>query len=305
MIRQESFGDYHLFTLSTEELSLAVTDLGATAVSLRYRGKERILGYARPEDYLAGTAYLGATVGRVGNRIGGAAFPLNGERVTLVPNEGPNQLHGGPDSYDKRRWTAQILDDEALRFTLFSPDGDNGFPGGLTAAVTYRLTGGTLRLDFEGESDADTVYAPTNHMYFDLSGRRSVLEDELWLGADRYVEPGAGLIPTGRLPETAGDFDFRQLRPLGRNYDHAFVLSGEHACTLRAGGVTMDLYTDFPALQVYAGEFLPAPFGPNAGLALEPEFLPDSPNHPDFPSILLRAGEHFHRWAEYRFSEAE
>lgn len=305
MIRQECFGDYTLFTLSNGELSLAVTDLGATAVSLRYRGKERILGYARPEDYLAGTAYLGAIVGRVGNRIGGAAFPLNGKRIDLVPNEGPNQLHGGPASYDKRRWTAQIPDDQALRFSLFSPDGDNGFPGALTAAVTYRLSGGTLRLEFEGESDADTVYAPTSHMYFDLSGRRRVLEDQLRLGADRYVEPGEGLIPTGRLPEAAGDFAFRQLRRIGRDYDHAFVLTGEHACTLRADGVALDLYTDFPALQVYTGAFLPEPFGPNGGLALEPEFFPDSPNRPEFPSVLLRAGEPFRRWAEYRFSEAE
>jgi aldose 1-epimerase len=305
MIRQERFGEYTLFTLSNEELSLAVTDLGATAVSLRYRGRERILGYAVPEDYLAGTAYLGATVGRVGNRIGGAAFPLNGEQVTLVPNEGPNQLHGGPDSYDKRRWAVELLDESAVRFRLFSPHGDNGFPGDLSAAVTYRVSGSTLRLDFEGESSADTIYAPTNHMYFDLSGRRKVLEDELWLGAGRYVEPGEGLIPTGRLPETEGAFDFRTLRTVGQDYDHAFVLSGEHACTLRAGGVTMDLYTDFPALQVYTGAFLPEPFGPNAGLALEPEFFPDSPNHPDFPSILLRAGERFRRWAEYRFSQAD
>ncbi len=305
MLRQERFGNYTLFTLSNGELSLAVTDLGATAVSLRYHGQETILGYALPEDYLAGTAYIGAAIGRYGNRIGGAAFELNGVRCALTPNEGPNQLHGGPDSYDKRRWDAEPLGDEAIRFTLFSPDGDNGFPGDLKAAVTYRLSGGTLRLDFEGESSADTVYAPTSHMYFDLSGRRRVLEDELWLGADRYVEPGEGLIPTGRLPAAEGAFDFRTPRPIGQNYDHAFILTGEHACTLRAGGIAMDLYTDFPALQVYAGEFLPPPFGPNGGLALEPEFFPDSPNHPDFPSTLLRAGEPFRRWAEYRFSRTE
>lgn len=305
MIRRESFGNYTLFTLSNGELSLAVSDLGATAVSLRYRGQETILGYATPEEYLSGSAFIGAAIGRYGNRIGGASFELNGVRYDLTPNEGPNQLHGGPDSYDKRRWDAELLEGEAIRFTLFSPDGDNGFPGDLKAAVTYRLEGGTLRLDFEGESSADTVYAPTSHMYFDLSGRRRVLEDELWLGADRYVEPGEGLIPTGRLPAAEGAFDFGTLRPIGRNYDHAFVLTGEHACTLRGGGLVLDLYTDFPALQVYAGEFLPALFGPNGGLALEPEFYPDSPNHPDFPSTLLRAGEPFHRWAEYRFSTAD
>lgn len=305
MIRQERFGDYQLFTLSGGDLSLAVTDLGATAVSLRFRGREMILGYATPEEYLAGSAYLGAAVGRVGNRIGGAAFELDGVRYDLAPNEGPNQLHGGPDSYDKRRWDVQLLGEDALRFTLLSPDGDNGFPGTLRAALTYRISGSTLRLDFEGESDRDTVYAPTSHMYFDLSGRRRVLEDELWLGADRYVEPGEGLIPSGRLPETQGDFDFHTLRRIGQNYDHAFVLTGEHACTLCAGGVALDVYTDFPALQVYAGQFLPAPFGPNGGLALEPEFFPDSPNRPEFPSVLLRAGEQFRRWAEYRFSETD
>ncbi len=304
MISQKAFGEYQLYTLSSETLSVSVSTLGATVQRLRFLGRDCILGYESPEEYLAGSAYLGATVGRVGNRIGGSAFTLDGVRYALSPNEGENQLHGGPDSFDRRRWEAEILGEDALRLTLLSPDGDNGYPGDLSAAVTYRVAGGTLRIDFEGESDRDTVFAPTNHMYFDLSGKGQVLESDLRLNADRYVEPGEGLIPTGRLLPAEGDFDFRSLRRIGRDYDHAFVLSGEQACTLRAGGLQLELRTDFPALQVYTGAFLPPPHAPRQGLALEPEFFPDSPNHPDFPSIVLRAGEHFLRWAEYRFSEA-
>lgn len=304
MIEQRSFGNTTQFILSTEVLQAAVCDLGASVLRLRFRGKDRILGYGSPEEYLAGKDYLGATVGRVGNRIGGAAFPLNGERIELTPNEGANQLHGGPNAFDRRLWTPELLNDDALRFTLFSPDGDNGYPGGLTASVTYRVSGGTLRIEFAGESDRDTVFAPTNHMYFDLAGDRRALDARLRLGADRVVEPGPGLIPTGRLLPAEGVFDFRALRRIGQDYDHAFILTGEHACTLEAGDARMELYTDFPALQVYTGAFLRPPFGANQGVALEPEFFPDSPNRPDFPSVLLRAGERFFRWAEYRFSEA-
>ena len=303
MIQKEPFGEYTLFTLSSGELTLSVSTLGATVQRLRYKGRDCILGYDSPEEYLAGSAYLGATVGRVGNRIGGSAFTLDGVRYALSPNEGENQLHGGPDSFDRRRWEAEILNENALRLTLLSPDGDNGYPGTLRAAVTYRVTGGTLRIEFEGESDRDTIFAPTNHMYFDLSGKGQVLENNLWLNAERYVEPGAGLIPTGRLLPAEGDFDFRSPRRIGRDYDHAFVLSGEHACTLCAGGLQLELWTDFPAMQVYTGAFLPPPHAPRQGLALEPEFFPDSPNHPGFSDITLRAGQRFRRWAEYRFGE--
>ena len=175
MISQKAFGEYQLYTLSSETLSVSVSTLGATVQRLRFLGRDCILGYESPEEYLAGSAYLGATVGRVGNRIGGSAFTLDGVRYALSPNEGENQLHGGPDSFDRRRWEAEIPGGNALRLTLFSPDGDNGYPGDLSAAVTYRVAGGTLRIDFEGESDRDTVFAPTNHMYFDLSGKGQVL----------------------------------------------------------------------------------------------------------------------------------
>lgn len=303
MIEIRRFGSYERFVLSGGDLELSVCDLGATAVSLRWRGRETILGYASAEAYLAGQDYLGATIGRYGNRIAGAAFRLDGREYRLAANEGGNQLHGGPNAFDRRRWAAEPLDSCALRFTLCSPDGENGYPGTLTASVTYRICGETLRLEFEGECDKSTPFAPTNHMYFDLAGTRRVLDAELWIGASRYVEPGEGLIPTGRLLPAEGAFDFRSLRPIGQDYDHAFVLDGSHACTLRAGGLRMELHTDFPALQVYTGTFLHPPFGPRQGLALEPEFFPDSPNHPDFPSTVLRPGQHFCRWAEYRFSE--
>ena len=303
MITEKAFGGARLFTISGPELTVSVSTRGATVTSLRYRGRETVLGYDSDEGYLRGGAYLGATVGRVGNRIGGSAFVLNGVRYALRPNEGENQLHGGPDSYDRRLWIPERLGEDALRFTLDSPDGDNGFPGNLRAEVVYRVEGATLRIEFGGCCDRDTVYAPTNHMYFDLSGRGRILEARLWLGADRVVEPGPGLIPTGRLLPAEGAFDFSRLRPVGQDYDHAFVLSGQHACRMEDGGIAMDLFTDFPALQVYTGTHLGAPHRANHGLALEPEFFPDSPNHPDFPSITLRAGERFSRWAEYRFAE--
>ena len=225
MIEEKAFGKAILYTLSNDELAVSVSSRGATVTSIRYRGQETILGYESDEDYLRGTSYLGATVGRVGNRIGGAAFSLNGQRFDLVPNEGPNQLHGGQEAFDRQLWTAEALSESALRFSLFSPDGENGYPGNLQATVTYRIQGGTLRIEFGGESDRDTIYAPTNHMYFDLSGKGQALEAQLWLGADAYVEPGEGLIPTGRLLPTEGDFDFHSLRKVAREYDHAFVLT--------------------------------------------------------------------------------
>ena len=268
MIEEKSFGKARLYTLSNAVLQVRISSRGATVTSLRYRGQETILGYDNDEGYLRGGAYLGATVGRVGNRIGGAAFTLNGQRYDLVPNEGPNQLHGGPEAFDRQLWEAERLDDTALRFTLFSPDGENGFPGNLEAAVTYRLNGGTLRIEFAGKCDKDTVYAPTNHMYFDLSGKGEALEARLWLGADAYVEPGEGLIPTGRLLPCEGAFDFHSLRKVAREYDHAFVLSGEHACRMEYGGLRMDLFTDMPGLQVYTGRYLDPPHRAYQGLAL-------------------------------------
>ena len=304
MVTKSEFGGVALYTVEAGELAVSVMTLGATVVSLRYRGRECLPRYDSPEAYPAGGAYLGAMIGRYGNRIGGARFSLNGKEYRLPANEGENQLHGGPDAFNSRVWEAEALDD-AVRFTLFSPDGDNGFPGNLRAAVTYRVAGNVLRLDFEAESDADTVYAPTSHMYFDLSGREDCREAELRINASRYLEVDGGLIPTEVTGVEGTRFDFRTMRRIGESYDHCFVLDGETACVLRDGGVQMTLTTDLPALQVYTAAFFPKPFKPFGAVALEPEADPDSPNRPDFPSTVLRAGERFRRWAEYRFETAE
>ena len=156
MITSRAWGEYTLYTLDNGVLSVQIADLGATIVSLKYKGQERVIGHAEPAGYLEQGGCPGATIGRYANRIGGAAFTLDGVTYQLVANEGRNQLHGGNQtSYHKRQWASEI-DGETLQFTLFSPDGDNGFPGCVTATVSYRLDGSTLRVDNEAESDSDT-----------------------------------------------------------------------------------------------------------------------------------------------------
>lgn len=299
MIEKRDFGGYAQYILDSDSLSVSVTELGATVTGIRFKDRERILSYDKAEDYLTKAKFICTFVGRYANRIGKARFSLNGKEYILPANEGQNQLHGGPDAYDRRRWRSEVKGG-AVRFELDSPDGDGGFPGNLTAAVTYSVEGSTLRMDFEGVCDADTVYAPTSHMYFALNGG-SCLDYVLQINAGRYVEVDGELIPTGRLLPTEGAFDFNTPRPIGQNYDHCFVLDSTHACTVKAENVTLEVHTDFPAVQIYTGSKLKAPFVPNSALAIEPEFLPDSPNHPDFPSTVLKAGENFHRYMEFKF----
>ncbi len=302
MITCKAWGEYTLYTLENEEISAQIADLGATIVSLKYKGKERVIGHAEPQGYLEQGGCPGATIGRYANRIGGAAFTLNGKEYRLVANEGKNQLHGGNQSFHhRRRWQSRV-DGETLRFTLISPDGDNGFPGCVTATVSYSLAGATLRIDYDAESDADTYYAPTNHSYFDLSGKGNCLEAMFQVNADSYLEIDEEKIPTAVTSVERTRFDFREMRPVREDYDHCLILSGSPACTLQDGDTTLRIVTDFPALQVYTGSGLKGAFKKNQALALEPEFYPDSPNHPEYPSTLLRPGEHFHKYIEYQFT---
>lgn len=299
MITKTDFDGYGLYTLSSGELEVSVTELGATVTKLRYRGRLLSLGYETAAEYLAGRAYLGAIVGRFANRIGGGAFTLGGRRYELTKNESGNTLHGA-DAFNTRRWQSEILG-SSVRFTLLSPDRDEGFPGDLRAAVTYTVTDDTLRIDFEGDCAAETIYAPTSHMYFNLDGSADIRSHTLQMDAEGVLEVDGALIPTGRILPAEGDFDFSAPRPIGQDYDHCFVLKGEAACRVSAGGLRLTLETDFPALQLYTGAFLGDAIGANRGFAIEPEFYPDSPNQPDFPSARLLPGEHFHKYAAYHF----
>ena len=289
-------------SLQSKNLFLRVMSLGATVLELRYRGRPVVLSYPAPDDYLRHTAYLGAIVGRVANRIGDGSFTLGGRRYELSKNEGKNTLHDGRDSWDRRLWDSRVEAD-SLVYTLCSPDGDNGFPGRLRAELRYTLYDDALRIDFYGESDADTLFAPTTHLYFNLCGAGSVLDTRVRIDADGYLEVDDALIPTGRILPTAGDFDFSASRPIGRHFDHCFVLSGAPALEAVAGDLRMRVETDFPALHFYTGEFLPPPHTPGEGFAVEPEFFPDAIHHPSFDAPILRAGECFHRHVVYTFSE--
>ena len=302
MIRLGDFCGYPAYTIEKGDICLMVTEYGATALSLRFRGREMILGFDTIEAYEDSGSCAGGVVGRFANRIGGAAFTLGGRRCALNVNDHANTLHGGCENgfWHKRRWTGEIEGEDAVSFTLFSPDGDNGFPGAMTARVLYRVSDSSVRMEFSGVSDADTLYAPTSHIYFSL-GEDNILGVQMQINASGHLEVDRELIPTGNVLPAEGDFDFSASRPIGRNFDDAFVLCASPACVVRTDGVKLTLTTDYPALQLYTGEFLDGGYAPNAGFAIEPEQYPDAPNKPHFPSAVLKAGEQFSKYLEFSF----
>lgn len=311
MVGISGFGAAKRYDISSESLSVSVMDYGAACLSIRINGKELTLGLDTYEAYLADRCHLGVVVGRYGNRIAGSRGFIDGREIRLVPNEGRNQLHGGPDSMDRKMWKAVQTEDTPdggkVRLECFSPDGESGFPGNLTAAVTYTVKGSKLMLEFEGECDGDTFYAPTTHMYFSLGEPDTILGTNVLMKADRYLPVDEEKIPTGILPVDEY-FDFRVQRPVKNPYDHCFVIeeaagADEPVFTAETGSVKMTLRTDYPALQFYTGTKLRSPHHAFQGFAIEPEMYPDSPNHPEFPSAVLRAGEHYHRFVEYTFAE--
>ena len=294
-----------------------------------------LLGFDTLDGYLAQTCFIGALIGRYGNRIAGARFSLGGRDYTLPANEGENHLHGGPDGFDKRLWTVASLTEDAVVLTLRSPDGDMGYPGCLDARVTYRLTPGALTIEYEATSTEDSYCNLTNHAYFNLSGHDSgpVTGQTIQLFAGQYLPIRAGSIPTGELAPVAGtpmdlrqpqaigariDEDFTQLRLAG-GYDHCWAVDGE-ADVLRPAaraaspetGIVMETLTTLPGVQFYAGNYLDgcprgkggAPYARRWGFCLETQFYPDAPHHPGFPAPLLRRGETQRSKTVYRFETA-
>ena len=304
MVRTGDFFGFPCFTIKNGCLSLTVTEFGATALSLRFHGREMILGFDTLAEYEESDSCAGGIVGRFANRVGGAAFTLGGERYALCANERGNTLHGGTDGtiWHKRRWKGEICGENAVAFSLHSPDRDNGFPGELTARAVYTVTEKSVRIDFSGCPSKDTLYAPTSHIYFSL-GEDNILGVQMQINASGHLDVDGALIPTGEILPTEGDFDFSSPRPIGRNFDDAFVLCSSPACVAQTDGVRLSLFTDYPVLQLYTGEFLDGKLAPNAGFAIEPEQYPDAPNKPQFPNAVVRAGESFSKYLEFVFEK--
>ncbi|MEU6883792.1 aldose epimerase family protein [Streptomyces viridosporus] len=275
------------------------------------RAGDVVLGFPDLDGYLAHPEpFLGALIGRYANRIAGARFPLDGVTYALAPNNGPNSLHGGERGFDKRVWDVTAVG-HGLRLTRVSPHGEEGFPGRLEVSVTYTLDErGALGIAYEAVTDAPTPVNPTNHSYWNLAGSGSAAGHELRVAASRFTPVDADLIPTGELADVTGTrFDFRQGREVGTGYDHNLVLDKgvtpepvEVAELYDPGsGRVLTVATTEPGMQLYTADHIGAPFTPGAGVALETQHFPDSPNRPEFPDTVLRPGEVFRSATVYGF----
>ncbi len=296
-----------------------------------------VLGYSTLAEYLQDSPYFGAACGRYANRIAKGKFTLDGKTSRLAVNNGPNHLHGGLVGYDKRLWNAgetQTAAGPALVFHLVSPAGDEGYPGTLDIVMTYTLTNDNVfQIDYQATTDQATVVNLTHHGYFNLAGRGTILDHELTLKADAFTPTDQTLIPTGEIRPVAGTpLDFRKparigariqadYEPLrfGKGYDHNFILSGKPgkagqprlAAKLKdpVSGRAMEVWTTEPAIQVYTGNWIAdglkgknrRTYGANAGVALETQHYPDSPNQPAFPSTVLRPGKTYTQVTAYKF----
>ncbi len=325
---------------NTRGASVDILDYGCTIQGLavpdaRGRLTDVVLGYAGPRDYQAAPGYLGALIGRVCNRISGGGFTLNGRRHDLAANSGELHLHGGGQGFDKHIWAVEPQTGRnALVFTRLSPAGEENYPGNLDLKITYAWDDrNCLRLVYEAGTDRDTLVNLTNHAYFNLSGEASgpVLDQELAIYADEFLEIDSRIVPTGRILKAAGTpFDFNGGKPIGRDlgaghcqlaaglgYDHTYILSSTEKWkrTARAWspvtGIVMEVRTTLPAVQFYAGNQLSGyvgksnvPYGPRAGFCLETSYFPDAINRPEFAPPILKPGERYHEETEYCFSTA-
>ena len=355
-VKQESFGktadgrEAKIFTLTNSKGGEArITDYGATVVSLKMPDREGksddiVLGMNSVEGYTNNTymkanPYFGAIAGRYANRIAKAKFTLGGTEYKLAANNGANNLHGGKIGFDKVFWTAREIGAEngsAVEFTYLSKDGEEGFPGNLTAKVVYTLTDNNeLKIDYTATTDKETVVNLTHHSYFNLAGSGSgdILKHRLQIFADRFTPIDTESIPTGELQAVDGTpFDFRQSKPIGKDieaanaqlkngkgYDHNFVLNGDAGKMRPAAiveefgsGRVMEVTTTEPGIQLYTGNFLDgslkgkngASYGLRNGFCLETQHYPDSPNRPEFPSTVLKPGETYRSSTVYKFSTA-
>jgi aldose 1-epimerase len=329
-----------IFTLSDGTHEAGIATYGGVLVSFKTpdrNGKvaDVVLGFDDVNGYVSNfngpsNAFFGALIGRYANRIAHGTFTLEGKQYSLPKNNGENTLHGGPHGFNNVVWKAKPIAN-GVELSYFSKDGEEGFPGNLTATVRYTLNGGSLRVEYSATADKPTVVNLTNHSYFNLAGQADILNHELTLHASRFTPVDAGLIPTGELKAVQSTpFDFREAKTigsrinendeqlhLGHGYDHNWVLdhpSGKlsEAAALYdpSSGRVLKVLTDQPGIQFYSGNFLDGsikgkggrPYELHAALCLETQHFPDSPNHPDFPTTELKPGQRYHTVTVFEFS---
>lgn len=324
-----------LYTLTNRNgLVAKITNYGTIITELHVpdrRGRlgDVVLGFDNLGQYLQKHPYFGASVGRVANRIAKGRFTLDGKTYQLAINNGPNHLHGGLVGFDKKVWKAEPQADAAVKFSYTSPDGEEAYPGTLQVTVFMSLTDeNELRIDYTATADQATPVNLTNHSYFNLLGQGPILEHELLLAADYYTPVDAGLIPTGEIKTVKGTpLDFTTPRPIGSRikqvgneetgYDHNFVLNGGgKALTLAArvseplSGRVLEVHTTQPGVQLYTANYLDGTlkgkngisYGRQTAFCLETQHYPDSVNHPNFPSTILRPGQTYRQTTVHKFA---
>ena len=340
-VKVESFGkipggrEVKIFTLKNANGMIAkVTEYGATLTELHVpdrHGKTAnvTLGFDNLKQYLGRHPAFGAVIGRYANRIAGARFKLDGKEINVTRNAGKNHIHGGRKGFGKVVWRGSSAGVNSVSFHYVATDGEEGFPGRLNIRVEYLLSDrNELRINYRAETTKTTVVNLTNHGYFNLSGKGDILNHELRIPATKYVVPGDGLIPTGELALVAGtSLDFRKSTRIGARiedyydsaggYDHCYVIDGKDGdlCTAAVAedpvsGRVMEVLTTEPGVQLYTlnGKKTNLTgvggvnYGRHAGFALETQHYPDSPNHPHFPSTVLRVGGTFRSTTVFRFS---
>jgi aldose 1-epimerase len=322
------------YRLSAGELQLSVLNIGASITRLltpdaEGNSEDIVLGYDTWQEYLDNTDSFGCLTGRFANRISGAAFKLNGQSILVSANEGENCLHGGVSRLSQKIFTCESISettDLQLRLSCSSADGESGFPGHLKVYVTYTLSETQLKIDYEAVSDADTVINLSNHSYFNLSGHNSgsILEHEIQINSQSYLPVNSSMIPEDISLVEGSVFDLREMRPLASalrapdkqitrcgGYDHCYVLEGD-GLSLAAkvqhpyNGRVLECWTTEPGLQLYTANHIDgltgkggAYYGKFPAFCLETQHYPDSPNRPEFPSVILRPGETFNSTTVY------
>ncbi|GHA48061.1 aldose 1-epimerase [Salinimicrobium marinum] len=331
----------NLYWIKSDSIKAAFTNYGGRLVGLWVPDRngnliDVVVGMGSVEGFVNSTEpYFGATIGRVGNRIAKGKFKIQDEEFNIPLNNGENSLHGGTKGFQDVVWNAEKVGDKKVIFRYRSPDGEEGFPGNLDVQVTYSVTDDrSLIMQYTAETDKMTPVNLTNHAFFNLNGEGSgrILDHKVKIYADEFTPVDSGLIPTGNFFNVEGTpFDFRQFHTIGerieqdneqleygKGYDHNFVLNQtkvgdmNHAATVIGddSGVKMDVFTQEPGIQFYSGNFMEGKNEFKSGatdefrtaFALETQHFPDAPNQPDFPSIMLSAGEQYSTESVYQFS---